>query len=416
VEDVRSLVDRAKAGKLEAYGAIVRRFQDMAVGYGYAVLGDFYLAEDAAQEAFIEAYRDLGKLRDAAAFPGWFRRIVFKHCDRLRRGKRIEATKLIANRVASAEPGPGAGAELHEMKERVLKAVGGLPENERTVTTLFYIDGYSQKDIADFLEVPATTVNNRLHASRKRLKKRMIAMVKETLEERAPDERFSKRVIEGLLARPKPLEIEGHPVRQVWELIRNALPEYEVVEGAEVEDKWVLHAVRDNVDRAYHVSDDKVLRTQMTLTTIKALRGRTPPVKLLAAGRTFRPDREDATHQKVFHQVDGLYAGKEASQDDLKATMQRVVDATLEGREVRWEEENFAVVERPGISLMVELPDGWRDIAGAGILRADVLREVGVNPDEAGGFAFGFGLERMAMLRFGIDDIRKLWKPPYVPG
>lgn len=69
MEDLRSLVARSKSGELEAYGVIVRRFQDMAAGYGYALLGDFHLAEDAAQEAFIEAYQDLEKLREPAAFP-----------------------------------------------------------------------------------------------------------------------------------------------------------------------------------------------------------------------------------------------------------------------------------------------------------------------------------------------------------
>src|SRR5215831_2809152 len=84
---LETLVHSVRNGDADAYTIIVRRFQDMAVGYGYSILRDFQLAEDAAQEAFIEAYRDLPKLREPAAFPGWFRRIVFKHCDRLIRGK-----------------------------------------------------------------------------------------------------------------------------------------------------------------------------------------------------------------------------------------------------------------------------------------------------------------------------------------
>ena len=137
-------------------------------------------------------------------------------------------------------------------------------------------------------------------------------------------------------------------------------------------------------------------------------------MRLLAAGRTFRPDAEDATHLKVFHQADGLCVEKGADLEGLKSALQRVVDAVLGDREVRWEEENFPVVERPGISLVVKFPAGWMDVSGAGILRADVLREVDINPDEVSGFGFGFGLERMAMPKFGLDDIRKLWKPPYV--
>ena len=91
MEELKLLVTRSRAGDVDAYGEIVRRFQDMAYGYAYSVLGDFHLSQDAAQEAFIEAYRCLGNLREPAAFPGWFRRIVFKHCDRLRRRKDIPA-------------------------------------------------------------------------------------------------------------------------------------------------------------------------------------------------------------------------------------------------------------------------------------------------------------------------------------
>jgi RNA polymerase sigma factor (sigma-70 family) len=155
----------------------------MAYGCSYSILGDFVLAQDAAQEAFIEAYRDLPKLRQPAAFPGWFRRIVFKHCDRLTRGKHFLAVPLeAAAEIASDAPGPDEIIEEREMKNGVLEAIRALPENERMATTLFYINGYSQKEIAEFLDVPVTTVKNRLHTSRKRLRERMIPMVDETLK------------------------------------------------------------------------------------------------------------------------------------------------------------------------------------------------------------------------------------------
>src|SRR5919199_314305 len=94
MDSLESLILRAREGDADAYAAIVWRFQDMAVGYGYALLRDFQLAEDAAQEAFLEAYRHLSALREPAAFPGWFRRIVFKHCDRLTRGKSLVTVPL----------------------------------------------------------------------------------------------------------------------------------------------------------------------------------------------------------------------------------------------------------------------------------------------------------------------------------
>lgn len=368
MEELKSLVARAQSGDLDAYGEIVRRFQDMAYGYAFSILGDFHLAEDAAQEAFIHAYRDLANLREPAAFPGWFRRIVFKYCDRLTRRKRVPTAPLdVAAGLSSGEPGPAEVAEKREMKDAVLAAIRALPENERIATTLYYINGYSQEDIAEFLEVPETTVNNRLHASRKRLKERMIGMVDDTLKANAPNERFSREVIDALLARPRPLEIEGHPVSEIWHLIRSALPEYEVVGGDEVEDKGAFDAVQENMERAYHVDGGKALRTQMTVTTFKAMHGRTPPVRLLAAGRVFRPDPEDARHLKVFHQVDGLCVQSVADLNALKGTVGRVLAVVFEPAEVRWRDyPHFGFVDC-GMDVEIKLGGEWLEVAGSAV-------------------------------------------------
>ena len=106
MERLGTLVERAQAGELEAYGEIVRRFQDMAYGYAFSLLGDFHLAQDAAQEAFIQAYRDLKALRKALAFPGWFRRIVFKRCDRIKRRRPATLSFPVGN-SEPADSGPG---------------------------------------------------------------------------------------------------------------------------------------------------------------------------------------------------------------------------------------------------------------------------------------------------------------------
>ena len=192
MEELGSLISRAQAGDLDAYGAIVQQFQDMAVGYAYSILGDFHLAEDAAQEAFIEAYPILSRVYGPVVFPGWLRRIIFKHCNRLTRGKRDELMPLETMvEIPSSRRDPADEIEAQETKSLVLAAVDALPEHQRQATTLFYISGFSQKQIANFLGVPVTTVDNRLRASRKRLKatlhsERMITMLKDTLGGNAP--------------------------------------------------------------------------------------------------------------------------------------------------------------------------------------------------------------------------------------
>lgn len=183
MQELSPLVQEACSGDLEAFGQLVQRFQDMAYGYAYSILGDFHFAQDAAQEAFVEAYRQLPSLRTPEAFPGWLRRIVFKYCDRLTRKKRIGTVPLDATTEAPSDAlAPDEIAQEREMKDAVLDAIKALPPDERTVTALFYIKNYSQKEVADFLDLPISTVNNRLHASRKRLKKRMMQMVGEKLQ------------------------------------------------------------------------------------------------------------------------------------------------------------------------------------------------------------------------------------------
>lgn len=195
MEELVTQIKAAQGGDLAAYGAIVRRFQDMAYGCAYAVLGDFHLAEDAAQEAFIEAYRKLGDLREPKAFPGWFRKVVLKHCDRFTRKKRVETVPLDeAAEVHASTERPDRAAERIEMKDRVLAAIQSLPESQRMATTLFYINGYSHNEVADFLEVPVSTVKKRLHDSRRKLKERMVGMVANALKETKPDKHFAQRL------------------------------------------------------------------------------------------------------------------------------------------------------------------------------------------------------------------------------
>ncbi len=201
----------ARTDKGSAFGEIVREFQDLAFGCAYAVLNDFHLAEDAAQEAFITAWRHLDQLTTPEAFPGWFKRIVLTQCNRLTRAKRLP-TVLLENitDVPARDADPHAAYEGKERQQRVLAAVKALPEHERMVITLFYINDYSQNEIAAFLEAPLTTVKKRLHSARRKLQE-MLDMVRETLQEQRPsrNERFAetvaafKEALESFVARIK---------------------------------------------------------------------------------------------------------------------------------------------------------------------------------------------------------------------
>jgi RNA polymerase sigma factor (sigma-70 family) len=194
------IVARAREGDADAFGVLVRRFQDMAVGYGYSILHDFQLAEDAAQEAFFEASRTLPKLREPAAFAGWFRRIVFKQCDRITRRRAIATVPLDAV-PASGFPGRTHEEEA-ERKGEVLEAVRQLPEHERSAMALFYIGGYSMEEVATFLEVPVSTIKGRLHSARERLRTMLLDSVADDLRSRRPsrNESFATTVVYMVIA------------------------------------------------------------------------------------------------------------------------------------------------------------------------------------------------------------------------
>ena len=199
MEALHILVTAAQEGDLSAFGHIVQRFQGMAFTAAYTMLDDPQLAEDVAQEAFIEAYLNLPKLRDPQAFPGWFRRIVLRQGDRLIRGKQVTTVPLEPNTGVDApldELNPAHMVEGRETRDVVRHAIATLPEHERSVVLLFYGSGYALNEISQFLEVPLSTVKKRLFDARKHLKTRLTHAVHDTLREQQPSwqEHFPLRV------------------------------------------------------------------------------------------------------------------------------------------------------------------------------------------------------------------------------
>lgn len=197
MDTVSTLVIAAQGGSLEAFEKIVELFQDMAYASAYSILHDVQMAEDVAQEAFIEAYLELSKLREPAAFPGWFRRIVFKQSDRLTRGKHVPTIPLEhVYEVSMADFSLAFFIEERERDELVHNAIEELSDNERIVTLLFYGTDYPLKDIAAFLEVPVTTIKKRLHDARKHLRESLLETVRDYLYEQrqASLDHFSEKI------------------------------------------------------------------------------------------------------------------------------------------------------------------------------------------------------------------------------
>lgn len=233
-EQMIRLVTRAAQGDRAAYDDLVRAFQDRAVALAVATLGDYHLAEDAAQEAFVEVFRDIASLRAPAAFPAWLRRIVQKHCDRITRRRRLDIVSLdhLGDR-ASPQPGPPQLAEAHELAARVRQAIDRLPEHERLMVLLLYMGRHSYSEVAEFAGIPLSTVKSRLHSARARLKGDLLVMSEADLYVARPsrDDAFLAQIQDAItpavavlvagdaLCPPGPADNPypgGHPVAEVW--------------------------------------------------------------------------------------------------------------------------------------------------------------------------------------------------------
>jgi RNA polymerase sigma factor (sigma-70 family) len=192
MKDYENYVHRAQAGDQPAYTQLVVRFQDIAQASAYAWIGDHELARDAVQEAFLEAYLNLYQLKAAAAFPGWLRRIVIKHCDRQTRRKRVPTTSEVSdNEHLPVDSSPLVKLLSAEERQGVRHAVEALPENIRMIVALHYFGGAGGQEMADFLELPLSTIKKRLRMARDKLREKdmnVIEKMKRVPSNEFPDE------------------------------------------------------------------------------------------------------------------------------------------------------------------------------------------------------------------------------------
>ena len=209
--DPEHLVQRACQGDVDAFVTLTQRYQRAAFGSALALVRDFQQAEDVVQEAFLAAWSGLPTLADPAAFPGWLRGIVRHHAFRSLRRRQLETLPLgEANDVASDAPAADRRLEQREQAQAALAAIAELPHSLREPAALFFVHQCSHQDIAAFLGLPLSTVNNRLHTARLHLKERIAAMTAETLKAHALPDDFANRIGRLVAAR-------GHVVEALFD-------------------------------------------------------------------------------------------------------------------------------------------------------------------------------------------------------
>jgi RNA polymerase sigma factor (sigma-70 family) len=171
MRELSELVEAAQAGDSAAYECLIQRFQAMASTIAARYLGDYHLIQDVVQEAALEAFLHLQELKEPAAFPGWFRQIVFRQCTRALRQAYVPCLSLEAESLdLFAESTPEEIALRKEVQAGVRSAVASLPKPERLVTILFYGCGYSYREVDAFLKIGLPAVRRRLHSARQKLK------------------------------------------------------------------------------------------------------------------------------------------------------------------------------------------------------------------------------------------------------
>ncbi len=218
-----------------------------------------------------------------------------------------------------------------------------------------------------------------------------------------------------------------HPLTQTVREFQQIMARFgfEVVDGPEIEDERhnfdalnipLDHPARDPLDNFYLATAAKgaggpmLLRSQTSTVQIRVMERRPAPVRVISIGRVYRPDDIDATHHVMFHQMEGLMIGADVTMASLKSVLQMFAEAYLGGNtEVRFRPSFFPFTE-PSVEVDVRWKDGWLELGGAGMVDPNVLREVGYDPEQVGGFAFGLGIARFCMLRHGIDDIRLFYQ------
>ena len=250
------------------------------------------------------------------------------------------------------------------------------------------------------------------------------------LKEKEKEERLAKEVLDITLPGEDIQLGTIHPITETMNFMKNIFIEmgFDVADGPEVE--WVkynfdalnipqTHPSRD-VSDTFYITDDVVLRTQTSPVQVRYMLYHKPPFRMICPGKVYRPDY-DVSHTPMFHQMEGLMIGENISFANLKGILTHFVKKVFGETEVRFRPHFFPFTE-PSAEMDVQCAvckgkgcrvckdSGWLEIMGCGMVDPEVLKAVGYDPNEVSGFAFGVGIERVTMLRHGIDDLRAFFE------
>ena len=310
----------------------------------------------------------------------------------------------IVNDAATALAAARTLGELDAVRVQFLGRQGRLTRESRAVGKL----------APDLRPRAGKRLNDGRRAIRKALEARKAAISADVLRSRLSSERID-------VSLPGRGQESGglHPVTRTLERISSLFRAigFEVVEGPELEDDYhnfealnipAHHPARAMQD-TFYFPDGRLLRTHTSPVQIRVMQARQPPLRIIAPGRVYRCD-SDQTHTPMFHQVEGLMVGEDVSFAHLKGILHEFLRRFFEvdNLEVRFRPSYFPFTE-PSAEVDIRGDRGWLEVLGSGMVHPRVLENCGIDSERYTGFAFGMGVERFAMLRYGVDDLRSFF-------
>ena len=289
----------------------------------------------------------------------------------------------------------------------VLRGMGALPPEERPA-------------VGTFVNEARDEIENKIALKEKELKESLIA------------EKLQKEKIDITMPSKKTELGSIHPITGIIDNIKEIFLGlgYEIVDGPEIEKTYYVfdqlntpidHPARDLQD-TFYINENIVLRSQTSSVQIRTMEAQKPPIKIICPGTVYRSDSVDPTHSPVFHQIEGLVVDKGITMSDLKGTLETFAKRCLgENTEIRFRPHHFPYTEPSaevdvscfvckGKGCRVCKNEGWIELLGCGMVHPKVLENCGIDHNIYSGFAFGFGAERIAMAKYGIDDMRLLYE------
>lgn len=267
------------------------------------------------------------------------------------------------------------------------------------------------------------------------IKKKMeseFALALENIKQMEMDRKLKEEVIDITLPGKKISLGHKNPIQIVLDEIKEIFLNmgFVIEEGPDIDSEYynfeALNIFKDHPARSeqdtFYIDEDHVLRTHTSTIQVRAMENKTPPIKIISPGRVYRSDELDATHSPIFYQMEGLVIDKNINMANLKGTLNKFIK-TMFGEDIKtkFRAHHFPFTEPSaemdvscfvckGKGCSVCKNSGYIEILGCGMVHPDVLRRCNIDPEEYSGFAFGFGIDRMVMLKYGIEDIRLLYE------